>query len=65
MFRNADEFSSQDEDDEVSGGVKKQVATRRLSAATPAVISRCRALYSYMPKLYDELELQPGKILRL
>lgn len=63
MFRNADEFSSQDEDDEVSGGVKKQLAVQRLSAAAPAVISRCRALYSYMPKLYDELELHPGNIL--
>lgn len=44
-----DEFSSQDEDD--SDGQKP----------VPIVISRCKAIYSYTPKLYDELELTPGE----
>ncbi|XP_055909156.1 SH3 and F-BAR domain-containing protein DDB_G0274695 isoform X2 [Eupeodes corollae] len=29
------------------------------------VISRCKALYSYTPKLYDELELNPGDIIEV
>jgi nostrin len=30
-----------------------------------AVIGRCKALYSYTPKLYDELELEPGDIIEI
>lgn len=34
------------------------------TSGTPSVIvGRCRALFNYTPKLYDELELQPGDIL--
>lgn len=29
------------------------------------VLSRCKALYSYSPKLYDELELNPGDIIEV
>lgn len=29
------------------------------------VIGRCRALYNYTPKLYDELELEPGDIIEI
>ncbi|XP_055374688.1 uncharacterized protein LOC129607619 isoform X2 [Condylostylus longicornis] len=29
------------------------------------VLSRCKALYSYTPKLYDELELTPGDIIEV
>ncbi|XP_055840774.1 uncharacterized protein LOC129908359 isoform X2 [Episyrphus balteatus] len=29
------------------------------------VISKCKALYSYTPKLYDELELNPGDIIEV
>lgn len=54
----SDEFSSQDEDDELS---KKQTIPRMLSTQQPIVISRCKALYNYSPKLYDELELNPGR----
>ncbi|XP_001650930.2 uncharacterized protein LOC5566553 [Aedes aegypti] len=32
-------------------------------AVTSVVVGRCRALFNYTPKLYDELELQPGDIL--
>ncbi|XP_055631784.1 uncharacterized protein LOC129771779 isoform X2 [Toxorhynchites rutilus septentrionalis] len=38
------------------------------SAGTPSsavVLGRCRALFNYTPKLYDELELQPGDILEI
>lgn len=31
--------------------------------STSVVVGRCRALFNYTPKLYDELELQPGDIL--
>lgn len=58
VFFILDEFSSQDEDEELS---KKQTIPRMLNTAQPIVISRCKALYNYSPKLYDELELNPGK----
>lgn len=29
------------------------------------VIGRCRAMYNYQPKLYDELELEPGDIIEI
>ncbi|KAL9880137.1 nostrin isoform 3-T10 [Glossina fuscipes fuscipes] len=31
----------------------------------PIVLGRCKALYSYSPKLYDELELNPGDIIEI
>ncbi|KAL9883458.1 nostrin isoform 2-T7 [Glossina fuscipes fuscipes] len=31
----------------------------------PIVLGRCKALYSYTPKLYDELELNPGDIIEI
>ncbi|XP_053661207.1 uncharacterized protein LOC128710187 [Anopheles marshallii] len=31
----------------------------------PTILGRCRALFNYTPKLYDELELQPGDILEV
>ncbi|XP_058836754.1 uncharacterized protein LOC131693162 isoform X2 [Topomyia yanbarensis] len=33
--------------------------------ASTVVLGRCRALFNYTPKLYDELELQPGDILEI
>lgn len=61
----ADEFSSQDEDDEVSSKASVQAATKTAPShtngtAVPTILGRCKALYSYSPKLYDELELNPG-----
>lgn len=57
-----DEFSSQDEDDELGNKNRQSTSnSNRQSAITPAVISRCRAIYNYKPKLSDELELNPGK----
>ncbi|KAM7348695.1 nostrin isoform 1-T2 [Cochliomyia hominivorax] len=32
---------------------------------TPVVLGRCKALYNYTPKLYDELELNPGDIIEV
>uniref|UniRef100_A0A1A9W8N0 SH3 domain-containing protein n=1 Tax=Glossina brevipalpis TaxID=37001 RepID=A0A1A9W8N0_9MUSC len=31
----------------------------------PIVLGKCKALYSYTPKLYDELELNPGDIIEV
>ncbi|XP_050093364.1 nostrin isoform X2 [Anopheles aquasalis] len=40
--------------------------TNGTAASVPTVIlGRCRALFNYTPKLYDELELQPGDILEV
>lgn len=61
-----DEFSSQDEDEDVSKtqttlcAGESTVMPCVIPVSPPMVISRCRALYSYLPKLYDELELNPG-----
>lgn len=35
------------------------------AAATVVVLGRCKALYNYTPKLYDELELNPGDIIEV
>lgn len=69
-----DEFSSQDEDEELSKKQQTVVAScvgestvmpRVIPVSPPMVISRCKALYSYLPKLYDELELNPGITIHL
>lgn len=60
----SDEFSSQDEDDdEISGRNSVQGTNRRSTPnpSTPKIISRCKAIYAYTPKLDDELEINPGK----
>lgn len=63
IFNLSDEFSSQDEDDEISGRNSVQGINRRSTPnpTTPKVISRCKAIYAYSPKLDDELEINPGK----
>ncbi|KAI8121169.1 hypothetical protein FF38_07222 [Lucilia cuprina] len=35
------------------------------AAASVVVLGRCKALYNYTPKLYDELELNPGDIIEV
>lgn len=37
----------------------------KLGAAPHAVIGRCRAMFNYTPKLYDELEMEPGHIIEI
>jgi nostrin len=67
----ADEFS--DEDDELSNSKKElnnlqnqqQSTTSAPTTVYPTVIGRCKALYSYTPKLYDELELLPGDLIEI
>lgn len=77
FVRVSDDFSSQDEDDELGGNKQRHskmptqttttssqsdlTSNGQAASAQPAVISRCRAIYSYEPKLYDELELSPGE----
>lgn len=40
--------------------------TTTTASTTPGpILGRCRALFNYTPKLYDELELQPGDILEI
>ncbi|XP_035788612.1 nostrin-like isoform X3 [Anopheles albimanus] len=47
-------------------GTDTIATTNGAAASAPAVIlGRCRALFNYTPKLYDELELQPGDILEV
>lgn len=56
FFVVADEFSSQDEDDKDS----IQMPNPRDANGIPKIISRCKAIYSYTPKLSDELRINPG-----
>ncbi|XP_058464995.1 uncharacterized protein LOC131438766 [Malaya genurostris] len=70
-----DEFSSQDEEEDRSSvGLAIENGTHNHSngvdtgdsahgTVSTVVLGRCRALFNYTPKLYDELELQPGDIL--
>lgn len=47
----------------LSNGGSTMVVENGATAAPTAILGRCRALFNYTPKLYDELELQPGDIL--
>lgn len=59
-----DEFSSHDEaEDEEQVDKNASVAVEQQEQRV--VIGRCRAMYSYTPKLYDELELEPGDIIAI
>lgn len=61
-----DEFSSHDEGDDISSS-KNSIATNQRTSPTtknqsmPKIISRCKAVYAYLPKLDDELEINPGE----
>lgn len=56
----SDEFSSQDEDDSISISKNStQIPNQR--DAKPKIISRCKAIYCYTPKLSDELRINPGR----
>lgn len=61
-FFAADEFSSQDEDDEISSRNSVQGTNKRSTPnpTMPKIISHCKAIYAYTPKLDDELEISPG-----
>lgn len=59
-----DEFSSQDEDDDNNSSTTKK-ELRPQQQVSREVIGKCKALYSYTPKLYDELELTPGDIIEV
>lgn len=61
-FFAADEFSSQDEDDEISSRNSVQGTNKRSTPnpTMPKIISHCKAIYTYTPKLDDELEISPG-----
>ncbi|XP_031629181.1 uncharacterized protein LOC116344673 [Contarinia nasturtii] len=61
-----DEFSSQDEEDEISSRNSVQGTTYRRptpNPSTPKIISHCKAIYAYSPKLDDELEINPGDLI--
>lgn len=57
-FFNLDEFSSDDEGRSEAGKVDEIVEP-------VVIIGKCKALYSYTPKLYDELELLPGDVIEI
>lgn len=61
LYQNSTELQ---QEQVISGG--SSVAGDVTSATvTPVVLGRCKALYNYTPKLYDELELNPGDIIEV
>ncbi|XP_067639286.1 nostrin isoform X2 [Eurosta solidaginis] len=48
-----------------NGQTNGNVSGNGSANGTPVILSRCKALYSYTPKLYDELELTPGDIIEV
>jgi Variant SH3 domain len=66
----SDEFSDEDDEHtatkkEVNGHQSQSQVPAESPVPLPTVIGRCKALYSYTPKLYDELELEPGDIIEI
>ncbi|XP_038107799.1 nostrin isoform X3 [Culex quinquefasciatus] len=50
--------------DTVDNGIETTSPASTTASTTPGpILGRCRALFNYTPKLYDELELQPGDLL--
>ncbi|XP_055528809.1 uncharacterized protein LOC129720926 [Wyeomyia smithii] len=48
-----------------NGGGDTAIGENGTTTTPTVVLGRCRALFNYTPKLYDELELQPGDILEI
>lgn len=65
-----DEFSSQGSEKDYQSSVLTQCPVISECAAAPVMdaspsIGRCQALYEYTAKLYDELNLQPGDVIKI
>ncbi|XP_075158482.1 nostrin isoform X1 [Haematobia irritans] len=63
-YQNSSEFKKQ----YANGMIDNQAADGlniSNESSTPVVLGRCKALYNYTPKLYDELELIPGDIIEV
>ncbi|XP_034474457.1 nostrin isoform X3 [Drosophila innubila] len=74
-----DEFSSQDEDEAEPQPTQQnfyqnaqEIQSSSMSSQGSSkngghcqILGRCKALYSYTPKLYDELELNPGDVIEV
>lgn len=60
-----DEFSSNDDDDDDVSSKKEMLVKPQEIPPPPVVIGRCKAIYSYTPKLYDELELNSGDVIEI
>uniref|UniRef100_A0A7G3AV94 Putative e3 ubiquitin-protein ligase bre1 isoform x1 n=1 Tax=Lutzomyia longipalpis TaxID=7200 RepID=A0A7G3AV94_LUTLO len=58
-----DEFSSHDEEEDCTRKSDKCPPTPQVTESK--AIGRCKAIYNYTPKLYDELELNPGDIIEI
>lgn len=68
LYQNSHELQQQQEQINSSnggGGVNTNNSSSSSSSSTVVVLGRCKALYNYTPKLYDELELNPGDIIEV
>ncbi|KAH8276598.1 hypothetical protein KR044_008635 [Drosophila immigrans] len=62
FYQNAQEVQSSSMSSQGTNGSMSKEAT---SNGQCQVLGRCKALYSYTPKLYDELELSPGDVIEV
>ncbi|XP_062138076.1 nostrin isoform X2 [Drosophila sulfurigaster albostrigata] len=68
FYQNAQEVQSSSMSSQgTNGSISKDVHTNNNGATNGQcqVLGRCKALYSYTPKLYDELELSPGDVIEV
>ncbi|XP_065362748.1 uncharacterized protein Nost isoform X1 [Calliphora vicina] len=62
LYQNSAELQQEQLNNAISSNEASNGTT---AAATVVVLGRCKALYNYTPKLYDELELNPGDIIEV
>ncbi|XP_034100887.1 uncharacterized protein LOC117565745 isoform X1 [Drosophila albomicans] len=68
FYQNAQEVQNSSMSSQgTNGSISKDVHTNNNGATNGQcqVLGRCKALYSYTPKLYDELELSPGDVIEV
>ncbi|TMW46423.1 hypothetical protein DOY81_008497 [Sarcophaga bullata] len=67
LYQNSHELQQQQQEqiNNTNGGGVGTNNSSSSSSSTVVVLGRCKALYNYTPKLYDELELNPGDIIEV
>lgn len=62
IFDPTDEFSSQGSEKDFNGSLIISECASTTQASNNPSVGTCRALYQYAANLYDELNLNPGKV---
>uniref|UniRef100_A0A1I8PVC2 SH3 domain-containing protein n=1 Tax=Stomoxys calcitrans TaxID=35570 RepID=A0A1I8PVC2_STOCA len=68
-YQNSTELKKQEQQQYTPNGLAENTGQGGLNtsneSSTHVILGRCKALYNYTPKLYDELELIPGDIIEV